>query len=471
MPEGETKYLSIPVISGVPIIYRMNPSRHSNHFGLNRKRYFSWKFLVVGMFFMLAGCGQDPPTNSTLLNFPFGIAIYSDSSNSTNSFMAITSYGTHQVLLFPNYTQMGFLKFGKTASPPYSLNVNNASLQGPDGLLVYPAASNISAYTPAGIPHCTSNPSTPALLVADGINNAIYIFCNFNPAQPGPPTITISGGNTQLTSPEGLSIDTLDNNGSTLTAPILFVANSGAGGVLAFDLSQIKGTGNQNLSPSGGVLPGVAGNICNGLSANNTSLNCPAGLYYSNQLRTLFVSDTGNNEVMIYANAYCLGVAYETPLPSGCTGAVNIQPSARLSGGNTYLTTPDGIVVYQNSLYVADAGATDVLIWDNVDKLITGVPTGSQTPSRKIGGNITDLNGPYGLAFDPNIQTSNPPSGIGPGSGTFFLSQIYAGQIDGFSPATTFTGNNAPNYQVTITNPGLNGVSNGASSNGVPTFF
>ena len=84
---------------------------------------------------------------------------------------------------------------------------------------------------------------------------------------------------------------------------------------------------------------------------------------------------------------------------------------------------------------------------------------------------MVGMNGPYGLAFDPNIVSTNPPPGIASGSGTFFLSQISAGQIDGFSPATTFTGNTPPNYQVTITNPGLNGVGNGSSSNGVPTFF
>ena len=78
---------------------------------------------------------------------------------------------------------------------------------------------------------------------------------------------------------------------------------------------------------------------------------------------------------------------------------------------------------------------------------------------------MVGMNGPYGLAFDPNIGSGSS------GSGTFFLSQISAGQIDGFSPATTFTGNTPPNYQVTITNPGLNGVGNGSSSNGVPTFF
>ena len=160
---------------------------------MNRGNRFLWKSLLIGMLFMLAGCGQDPPTNSTLLNFPFGIAIYSNSTAPSSSFMAITSYGTHQVLLFPNYTTMGFLNFGKTASPPYSLNVTNASLQGPDGLLVYPSASNISTlygYTPVPIPNCTSTSTSPALLVADGINNAIYIFCGFNPSKPAPELAT-----------------------------------------------------------------------------------------------------------------------------------------------------------------------------------------------------------------------------------------------------------------------------------------
>lgn len=430
--------------------------------------------ILFGMMILLAGCGQDPPTNSTNLNFPFGIAIYSDSTTSSNSWMAITSYGTHQVLLFPNYTQAGFLGFGGTASPPASLNVSNASLQGPDGLLVYPSASNISTlngYTPAPIPNCTSNSSSPALLVADGINNAIDIFCGFNPAKPGPPTITISGGNTQLTSPEGMSIDTLDNNGNTLSAPILFVANSGAGGVVAFDLSQIQG----NRKPES--LP-IRGNLArcgrkhlqwSGREQHRPELPGRTVLFEPAQdpVRLRYRKQRGHD----LRQRVLSGVAYEKPLPSGCSGAVNIQPSARLSGGNTYLSTPDGIVVYQNSLYVADAGAGDILIWDNVDKLLTGVPTGSETPSRKIGGNLVGMNGPYGLAFDPNILTSTPPSGIASGYGTFFLSQISAGQIDGFSPATTFTGNNPPNYQVTITNPGLNGVGNGSSSNGVPTFF
>ena len=380
--------------------------------------------------------------------------------------MAITDYGTHQVLLFPNYRTTFANAAVGTANATNSLL---SGLQGPDGLLVYPASSTIppSAYTITPIPGCTSTLSSPALLVSDGIQNAIYIYCGFNPAKPNQqPTITIQGKNTQLTSPEGLSMDTVDSSGISLShGPVLFVANSGAGGVLAFDLSQIHGPGSYNLSPSGGILSGVNAGICNGVAANNTSLNCPAGLYFSNQLKTLFVSNTGNNEVMIYPNGYCLGVANETSLPSGCSGDTNVQPPVRLSGSNTYLSTPDGIGVYNGSLYVADAGAGDVLIWDDMANLLSGFPNGQNSPTRKIGGNLLGFNGPYGIAFDPNIQTTTLPPGVSPGSGTFFISQIGASQIDGFSPATTFTGNNPPTYQITV--PALNGVSSAGSGSGL----
>ena len=423
-------------------------------------RGIRWSILLGMMLLSFSACGQNPPSNSTSLNFPFGIAIYSNAATPSSSFMAITSYGTHQVLLFPNYSSAsaGFFQTVGSASTATSLV---SGLQGPDGLLFYPAESNTSSlngYTPSPIPVCGAI-TTPALLVADGIQNAIYIYCSFNATNPNQnPTATIQGQNTQLASPEGLSIATVDSSGTSVS-PILFVANSGGGGVLAFDLKQITAPGSYDLTPSGGILSGVNAGICSGVPANNTALNCPAGLYFSNQLKTLFLSNTGNNEVMIYSNGYCLGVAYETPLPPGCSGNTDVQPSARLSGSSTYLSTPDGIAVFNDSLYVADSGAGSVLIWDNVDKLIQGVPSGQQAPSRKIGGSSVGLNGPYGLAFDPNFSLNST------GVGTFFLSQIGSSQIDGFSPASTFTGNTVPTYQVNV--PALNGSSSNGSSSGL----
>lgn len=425
----------------------------THHASRRAFRGFFWSLFLL-LVTNLAGCGNNPPGTNNI-NYPYGMAIYSDALTPMNSFLVVTSYGSHQVLVFPDYaTSSSFLQANATITPPFTLS---SGLQGPNGLLVYPYASNIltlDGITPPTISGCST---PPALFVSDGINNAIYIYCGFNASSPkASPDITIQGTNTGLVSPEGMSMDMVDSSGTALAHPILFVANSGGGGVLSFDLSQISGSGTYNLSPSGGILSGVANGICAGQSANNTSLNCPGFLYFSNALKTLFVSNTGNQEVMIYSNGYCLGVAKESPLPSGCNGNMDIQPSARLSGGNTLLTVPAGIVVFNQSLYVADWASNDILIWDNVGSLINGYPTGGGSPTRKIGGpNInnqigTNLSGSYALAFDPNVGTCS--SG---GCGLMFNSQVNNGQLFGFSPMSTFTGDNPPTYTISVTNPGL----------------
>ncbi len=428
----------------------------THHASRRAFRGFFWSLFLL-LVTNLAGCGNNPPGTNNI-NYPYGLAIYSDNATPANSFMTVTSYGSHQVLVFPSYaTSSSFLQTSGIISPGSTLS---QGLQGPDGLLVYPYAKNILALDGIGALPSITGCSTPALLVSDGVNNAIYIYCGFNANSPkATPDITIMGSNTSLVAPEGMSMDLVDSSGTALTHPILFVANSGGGGVLSFDLSQISGAGTYNLSPSGGILPGVANGICAGLSANNTALNCPGFLYFSNQLKTLFVSNTGNAEVMIYSNGYCLGVASESPLPTGCNGNMNIQPSARLAQGNTLLSVPTGIVVYNQSLYVSDWANNDILIWDNVGSLINGYPTGGGAPTRKIGGpNInnqlgTNLSGAYALTFDPNqtITSTEFPTG----SGLMFNSQVNNGQLFGFSPMSTFTGDNPPTYTISATNPGL----------------
>ena len=52
-----------------------------------------------------------------------------------------------------------------------------------------------------------------------------------------------------------------------------------------------------NLSPSGGLLPGTNGGLPFGQPANNTGLNGPGFVAFSNSKNTLFVSDTGNSQV------------------------------------------------------------------------------------------------------------------------------------------------------------------------------
>jgi hypothetical protein len=349
----------------------------------------------------------------------------------SSTFAAITSYGTHQVLIFTNYPGSFLVSNYSTSSTAALYN----SLQGPDGLLI-----SSKEFTTSNGYICPA----PVLYGADGVGNKIGIWCGFNPndtSNPGP-TITINSG--ALLSPEGMALDWVNQSGATLSSPILFVANPGASNILAFDLRQITGPGTYSLSPSGGLVSGTAGGLPFGIPANNTSLNGPAFLAFSNSSNTLFLSNSGNSEIMVYGNGYCLGVATESG--TGCpSNNQNIQPSVRISGSNTYLSSPDGIVYYDGSLYVADSGASAVLIWDGV--LRSGFPGGDVPPTRRINGNNTNQNGPYALAMDTN--PASPPGNI------FYVTQINSGQILGYNQATTVSGNIAPTFTINITNPSL----------------
>ena len=419
-------------------------------------------FISLGVFLTtLTSCGN-PPSNSNNTNFPYGIAVCSVSCNTyvqtgtpptiSTPFAAVTSYGTHQVLIFTGYTSSSsndWLISNNSLSPNTSLY---NSLQGPDGLLI-----SSQSFTTSNGYVCPA----PVLYGADGISNLIGIWCGFNPnngSNPGP-TITINSGSFQ--SPEGMALDWVNSSGTTLSAPILFVANPGSSNILAFDLSQITGSGTLSLSPSGGLLPGTHGGLPFGQPANNTGLNGPAFVAFSNSKNTLFVSDTGNSQVNLYGNGYCIGVNQESSRPSNCSSSQNIAPSVWFSGTNTYLSTPSGIAYYQGGLYVIDPGAASVLIWDNVMNTVT--PGGNIAPTRRINGSNTNQNYPYALAIDGN--TTSPPGN------TFFVSQLGSGKILGYNNATTISGNIAPTYMIGVTNPSLSsGNTSGGGTTGYPGF-
>ena len=424
-------------------------------------------FLSLGfLMLLLASCGN-PSSNSNNINFPYGIAVCSSATcnvspqtpanspsplTATAQFAAVTSYGTHQVLIFTGYTASAsnaWLISNNTLSPNTSLY---NSLQGPDGVLISSQAFKTSnGYV------CPA----PILYGADGIGNIIGIWCGFDPnnqANPAP-TITISSGAFQ--SPEGMALDWVNSSGTSLAAPILFVANPGSSNILAFDLSQITGPGTANLSPSGGLLPGTNGGLPFGQPANNTELNGPAFVAFSNSKNTLFVSDTGNSQVNLYGNGYCIGVNRESTRPSNCSSDQNVPPSVWFSGSNTYLSSPSGIAYYQGGLYVVDPSAGAVLIWDNVMNITS--PGGNIAPTRRINGSNTNQNYPYALAIDGN--TTVPPGN------TFFVSQLGSGQILGYNNATTISGNIAPTYTIGVTNPTLSsGNTSGGGTTGYPGF-
>jgi len=421
----------------------------------------SWQFFPTGLPFLLlamgffASCGN-PPSNSNNINFPYGIAVCSytcnippgSSSTISTPFAAVTSYGTRQILIF------------STGAPsnPYGFQISNNSLaptaylynslQGPDGVLISTQGFTANGFT------CPA----PVLYGADGIGNKIGIWCAFNPANTANPAPTITINASALSSPEGMALDWVNASGGTLLVPILFVANPGSSNILAFDLSQIPGPGNITLSPSGGLLPGTNGGLPFGQPANNTALNGPAFVAFSNSQNTLFVSNSGNSQVNIYGNGYCIGVNLESTATTGCaSSSQNIAPTVWFSGGNTYLSSPAGIRYYQGSLYVADSGANAVLIWNNL------TTAGNIPPTRRINGGNTGFNAIYALAIDDN--PAQPPGNI------FYLTQLNNGNLLGYNNATTVSGNIAPTFTINVVNPTLSsGNGAGGGTTGYPGF-
>jgi hypothetical protein len=367
------------------------------------------------------------------------------------SFAAVTSYGSRQILIFSSGSPTnpyGFQISNNSLAPTTSLY---NSLQGPDGLLI-----SSQGFTFSNGFNCAA----PVLYGADGIGNKIGIWCNFDPTNTSNPAPTITINSTSFQSPEGMALDWVKENGVTLPAPILFVANPGSSNILAFDLSQISGPGSVSLSPSGQLLPGTNGGLPFGQPANSTSLNGPAFVAFSNSKNTLFVSNTGNSQVNIYGNGYCIGVNQESG--TGCLSTnTNIPPSNWISGSNTFLSSPVGLAYYQGALYVADFAANGVMIWDNI--LGGSTSGGNLAPTRRINGSNTGFNNVYALAIDNNPNA--PPGNI------LYLSQVNNGNLLGYNNAATVSGNIAPTFTINVINPTLSsGNGSGGGTTGYPGF-
>lgn len=430
--------------------FRLSPEGTGIATGSRIKRIF---FLFsLGL---LASCGN-PPSNSNNINFPYGMAVCSYICNAApgstttipTSFAAVTSYGSRQILIFSSGSPTnpyGFQISNNSLAPTTSLY---NSLQGPDGLLI----------SSQGFKFCNA----PVLYGADGISNKIGIWCGFDPTNTSNPAPTITINSSAFQSPEGMALDWVNASGGTLsaTAPILFVANPGSSNILAFDLNQISGPGSVSLSPSGQLLPGTNGGLPFGQPANSTSLNGPAFVAFSNSKNTLFVSNTGNSQVNIYGNGYCIGVNQESG--TGCPStSTNIPPSNWISGSNTFLSSPVGLAYYQGALYVADFAANGVMIWDNI--LGGSTSGGNLAPTRRINGSNTGFNNVYALAIDNNPNA--PPGNI------LYLSQVNNGNLLGYNNATTVSGNIAPTFTINVINPTLSsGNGSGGGTTGYPGF-
>ena len=382
---------------------------------------------LSALFFGFAGCGQNTPSGAANnLNFSAGIAMYA-SSTATHSFVAVTDYGIRQVLLYPgtDLTQYPSPSTAPTQISPVA--TISGPFQGPSGVFVYPHATSTTltyASEIKAIPAC-GTPITPTLIVTDAVANSISIFCNFSYISPKQaPDVIIQGANTQLSSPEGVAVDTVPKTGGTITAPFIFVTNLAGSNVLAFDTSKIPSPGTYNLSPSGGINPGTNGTP-GAPQSQPTELNAPAGIYFSNDTNTLVVANTGAGTVNLYPD----GALFATQFS-------NDPPPIFYAGGNTYISSPVGVWVNNNTLYVADTSG-NILVWDNF--LSSG---GNYNPTRRINGPNANLNTPYGLTFDSINEN-------------LFVFQQTGDAIYGYNTQIFYGGDTPPTYDVTPVNPEL----------------
>ena len=381
------------------------------------------------LFLGFGACGQNTPSGAANnLNFSTGMAMYA-SSTSGNSFLAVTDYGIREVLL---YSASGLTAVSNSANPAQISPAGTISgpFQGPSGVFVYPHATTTTlSYSSLvkPIPACGS--TAPALIVTDAVANSISIFCNFSYTAPTQsPNIIISGSNTQLNSPEGVTVDTVPPSGPPsikhpFTAPVIFVTNLAGSNILAFNTANLV-AGNNNVAPSGGINPGTNGTP-GAPQTLPTGLNAPAGIYFSNDTNTLVVANTGAGTVNIYPD----GASFATTFS-------NNPPPIFYAGGNTYISSPVGVWVNNNTLYVSDTSG-NILTWDNFLQ-----SAGNYNPTQRINGPNTNLATPYALTFDSINQD-------------LFVFQQTGGTIMGYNTQIQYSGNTASTYEVRPVNPGL----------------
>jgi len=320
--------------------------------------------------------------------------------------------------------------------------------------------------TPTGSPTPTHTPgATPAqgkLYVSNSANDSIVRFdAALTDSGNVPAATTISGTNTQLSTPDYIFLDTV--------ADRLYVANNTDFSILVFDNISTKtlnaapdrvitGTATALLSPSDVSLDKTrdllyvaddnqievfaSASTANGAAAPVRTYT-PAfahvsAIFIDSANDRLYAADLTGNAIDVYDNASGLatgsitasrtivganthlsspdgiqidgggrlvvsnGLAKSITIYNGAaTASANVAPSAELIGGNTGFSEPNQIVVDPTgtgTLYIADPGAGKIFIYANLSSI-----NGNLAPTRVISGpatNISAATSPVGIALD-----------------------------------------------------------------------
>lgn len=250
------------------------------------------------------------------------------------------------------------------------------------------------------------------LYVSTPLDNRVLVFPAAGPSgsaaksvtgQPDFVTTTVNTGAYPLTSPSTLSAP---QDVKTDAAGNVYVADAGNNRVLSFPSGSKSATKvwGQNDFTSNGP---------NEIKASSLNFPFQVAIDYSQTPFALYVSDTGNNRVLVWKDSAHFQSGDPADLvigqPNLLSAAPNIDSGAAKTPTSTSLSAPTGVAVSSNgTLYVSDSGNNRVLQFPRpvnqsgriTPNAVIGQANFTSATSASI--NASSLNGPGGLAIGPN---------------------------------------------------------------------
>lgn len=311
------------------------------------------------------------------------------------------------------------------------------------------------------------------LLISDNQNNRISVYASTISGNGQSMTFVLgqmaTGGSVDfygnapnnpqdkgLNGPSGLAVDTLNHN--------LFVADTGNNRVLVYALNANNDLVDRYADFVIGQMGFSSTAVNQGGNAAANTLNNPTGLFYDYANQRLYISDTGNNRVLIYTTAIA-GDGQNANYVIGQTNFTNNGPASTRSG----LSSPEGVSVNasNNALAIADRDNNRVMIWSS--------------PPLSNGANASNVLGQAGFTssgYGTTDKALHTPRGVGydPNSGYLYVADsennrvlVWTAPVTANNQAanyvlgqTTFTANSAGTSSTALRNPTR--VSIGSSS-------
>ncbi|MEI7918323.1 MAG: hypothetical protein WCH58_02975 [Candidatus Saccharibacteria bacterium] len=194
-------------------------------------------------------------------------------------------------------------------------------------------------------------------------------------------------------SPQGIAVDSVNHE--------MFVSDANNNRVLVFNLDISNNLVDLNADYVIGQQSFSVTAPNQGSTAGQSTLNGPTGLFYDKVNQRLYISDTGNNRVLIYTSAISAN-GQSANLVLGQSNFTNTNASASRST----FSSPEGITVNTSNNYVAVADRSNnrVLIWTSKPtsngQLASYVLGQSGFTTSAYGTTNHNLHTPRGVSFD-----------------------------------------------------------------------